>query len=110
MRRRRRQPRSKDKTTDTASEIAAASIRTPKPREICIARNATVAAKNSVAIVILGKHNDICFVVPCAGQDIPLAFSRVIGGAEICIAIAVFYLNVAEFMSQDSVEHASDGI
>src|SRR5437868_12087552 len=91
-----------------AGERTATVIRAAKPRDVRITRNISVARKDCGPIVKLGVNYNVRFIVSSTGEEISPFFTRVIGKAEIGVAVAGVELEATEPVDQPNVEHAGD--
>src|SRR5437868_11173746 len=91
-----------------AGERTATVIRAAKPRDVRITRKISVARKDCGPIVKLGVNYNVRFIVSSTGEEISPFFTRVIGKAEIGVAIAGVELEATEPVDQPNVEHTGD--
>ena len=91
-----------------AGECTAAVIKAAKSREVRITRDISVARVDGGSIVKLGVNYNVRFIVSSTGEEISPLFGRVIGKAEIGVAIAGVELEATEPVDQPNVEHAGD--
>ena len=89
----------------TATEITAA-----KSREVRITRDISVARIDCGPIVKLGVNYNVRFIVSSTGEEISPFFTRVIGKAEIGVAIAGVDFEATEPVDQPNVEHTGDRV
>src|SRR5437588_9116703 len=85
-------------------------IESAKSREIAVAGKVPVAAEGSCAIVVCGEDDDVCFVVTCPRQEITFPLTRIIGGTEVCVAIAPFDFEATKFVFKHHIEDTRDRI
>src|SRR5207253_1424091 len=71
-------------------------------------RDVNVAGIERGPVVRLGIDNNVRFIVSSAGEEVSPFFARVIGKAEIGVAIAGVELEATEFVDQPNVEHTGD--
>src|SRR5437588_12548900 len=93
-----------------SGEFTATGILTAKSPEVRITRNISVARKDCGPIVKLGVNYNVRFIVSSTGEEISPFFTRVIGKAEIGVAIAGVELEATEPVDQPNVEHTGDRV
>src|SRR5436190_8109802 len=91
-----------------SGECTATVIRAAKSREVRITRDISVTRIDCGPIVKLGVNYNVRFIVSSTGEEISPFFTRVIGKAEIGVAIAGVELEATEPVDQPNVEHTGD--
>src|SRR4051794_1612032 len=104
------QPRPQEEATDSAGDVKAASICSTKSGEICIAGDITVTGKNGGAIIILGKDDDVGFVIAGSSEQIEILFAGIVGSAEVGVAVAGVKLQSAKLVLEKNIKNAADCI
>src|SRR5262249_46704958 len=99
------------KASDAPWEVAATRIKSAKPNEIIGGRNVTISAEDAAgAPPEIGNYHDVCFVISSARFYPRFPFAHVIRCPKICVSVTTTDLEPAEFMDQEEVDHAGDGV
>ena len=100
----------KNPAGDVPSKEGAAKILPPPLGVVRIVRNVDIASKDSGFVESTGIHNDICFVVACASEQIFSFLTHVVSKSEVGIAVAGINLQAAKPMDQENVDYTCNGI
>src|ERR1043165_6983884 len=115
MRRRRvsaeKQTGNQTATLHSAREIAAARIKSAKWNKIPVGRNITVTTENTAgALIEIGDHHDVGLVIASARFQPRFPFTHIVGCSHVCVPVRATYLQTAEFVDQEEVDHASNRV
>src|SRR5437588_1065847 len=98
-------------TVHSAREIPAANVESSKWNKIAVTGNVAVTAEQATrALIEIGDHHDVGFVITRAGFQPRFPFTHIVGTAEVCVAVRATDLQATEFVDQEEVNHTGHGI
>ena len=87
-----------------------AKINPPPGNRESVTVKVAVATVNGSPIIKIGNDQDISLVISRAGFEPAFKFTRIIGGAQVCVPNAASDLKTPELVYQKDVDHAGHGV
>src|SRR5438552_2927945 len=106
-----KQTRNQTLAMHSAREIPAANVESSKWNKIAVTGNVAVTAEQATrALIEIGDHHDVGFVITRAGFQPRFPFTHIVGTAEVCVAVRATDFQATEFVDQEEVNHTGHGI
>src|SRR6266850_1110133 len=107
----KKQPRNQPGALHSARKVPTANVESSKWHKVPVAGLVFVAAEQATrALIEIGDHHDVCFVVAGACFQPRFPFTHIVGATEVCVPVRATDLQATELVDQEEVDHTSHGI